>query len=1053
MKKLVTVTLVLLTSWLSAQTSCQNAKPFCAGGVSGITFPASTNITSAQLGPSYGCLGSTPNPSWYFLQISNSGNLDILIQGQIPGPPPGPGQDVDFICWGPFNSLNGICDSLNAGKIVDCSYSGSFTETLNIPNGITGQYYMVLITNFANITQNIIFSQYAGTGSTNCGLVSSNTVICGGSSATLVTKNTGSLTGATYSINPGGTTNSTGSFVVAPLVTSVYTLYITGVNNLSVVTTQTASSTVTVNSQPNAVPTITNSTCTSSVNAFNLGLTFTPVSPVPGYTVTWASIPPGILSATQTTLTGGIPGGPYSATITAAGGCSVLANFSVAPEPEPATITLNPLGNAHILTCLLPVLTLTSMVATNNYTWSNGLNAPFTGQFGVFTFTSTGTWTINSSNPNSGCISSRIVSIGQNTVTPTATVAPVFQNITCTQTAIATITAVSTTTVNVSHTILSPLGVPFSSNTSTVIYTPGVPGTYTHCVVNDANGCSSCRTFSVFSNQGFPTFLVSSPQNFTLGCNTTSVATINIYSASATNTNQVPTGGPVSYTLLSPGASTSLPSGILSSISTYTVNTPGTWTVVTKDNTSFCATRIPISILQNTFAPDISAIVERQILNCNYPKVTLKGQSTTNNIAYIWGFPGTPGTQPGDSIVVSANTLTPTNTLVANYTLTITDNSSTCKSTTVIPILQNLFPPKAIISNGGTSSLTCVTGTVMLTNQSTTGIPPGTPFSSSDYVIGYLWDGPSPQTQGQVSSTYLAATVGIYTLTVKDLNNGCMNTATTNISDNRIYPVLNNPITPAPFVLDCGAKSRTITPNFGSPTTGFVYAWTTVPGATVSGANTGTLTTNMMGTYKVLVTNAINGCASSGEVSVINGTLNAAVETDHDKGYAPFSVLFSNISSSSIDNAGITTFWSFGNGTSSVTASANLMTSALYNHSGTYKVTLFVTKGSCMDTVIKTIYVEIPSDLEVPNVFTPNGDNVNDIFFLKASNLTEIHMFIFDRWGQKVYEINSTSGNISWDGKNQNGKEVADGTYYYTLKASGKDGLSYDKNGTISLIR
>ncbi|MBK6521148.1 MAG: hypothetical protein IPG08_01795 [Sphingobacteriaceae bacterium] len=65
----------------NAQTSCANAQPFCAGGTSGGTFPATVNGPAAENGPNYGCLGTQPNPAWYFLQISQSGNLDILIQG------------------------------------------------------------------------------------------------------------------------------------------------------------------------------------------------------------------------------------------------------------------------------------------------------------------------------------------------------------------------------------------------------------------------------------------------------------------------------------------------------------------------------------------------------------------------------------------------------------------------------------------------------------------------------------------------------------------------------------------------------------------------------------------------------------------------------------------------------------------------------------------------------------------------------------------------------------------------------------------------------------
>ena len=157
MKKIGILLFALLGYFMNAQTTCETAAPFCASGVSGVTFPATENSGSAQAGPYYGCLGTVPNPSWYYLQVSTSGNLKILIQGQIVSPP-GPGQDVDFICWGPFSSLAGICNSLTINNVVDCSYSNSFTETLTIPTGISGQYYLVLITNFCQCTPGYYFS-------------------------------------------------------------------------------------------------------------------------------------------------------------------------------------------------------------------------------------------------------------------------------------------------------------------------------------------------------------------------------------------------------------------------------------------------------------------------------------------------------------------------------------------------------------------------------------------------------------------------------------------------------------------------------------------------------------------------------------------------------------------------------------------------------------------------------------------------------------------------------------------------------------------------------
>ncbi len=102
---------------------------------------------------------------------------------------------------------------------------------------------------------------------------------------------------------------------------------------------------------------------------------------------------------------------------------------------------------------------------------------------------------------------------------------------------------------------------------------------------------------------------------------------------------------------------------------------------------------------------------------------------------------------------------------------------------------------------------------------------------------------------------------------------------------------------------------------------------------------------------------------------------------------------------------------------------------------------------------MQTIIVELPSKLEVPNVFTPNGDKANDIFRLKATNLSEIYIIIFDRWGNKVYELTSDTGNFAWDGKNQSGKDCAEGTFFYIIKATGKDNQTFDVKGNVSLFR
>jgi|GEM_PF-3131913 len=67
----------------------------------------------------------------------------------------------------------------------------------------------------------------------------------------------------------------------------------------------------------------------------------------------------------------------------------------------------------------------------------------------------------------------------------------------------------------------------------------------------------------------------------------------------------------------------------------------------------------------------------------------------------------------------------------------------------------------------------------------------------------------------------------------------------------------------------------------------------------------------------------------------------------------------------------------------------------------------------------------------VPNVFTPNGDGVNDRFRVVAADAGEFSLTIFNRWGQEIWTADDPS--VSWDGTN-NGSPVPDGTYIYMLK-------------------
>ena len=91
------------------------------------------------------------------------------------------------------------------------------------------------------------------------------------------------------------------------------------------------------------------------------------------------------------------------------------------------------------------------------------------------------------------------------------------------------------------------------------------------------------------------------------------------------------------------------------------------------------------------------------------------------------------------------------------------------------------------------------------------------------------------------------------------------------------------------------------------------------------------------------------------------------------------------------------------------------------------------------------------SKLSFPNAFSPNGDGKNDKLIAKeCENITEFHAYIFNRWGQKLFEwTDSTDG---WDGTH-NGTPVKEGVYFLLCKAKGSDGQTYNIRKDVNLLR
>ena len=125
-----------------------------------------------------------------------------------------------------------------------------------------------------------------------------------------------------------------------------------------------------------------------------------------------------------------------------------------------------------------------------------------------------------------------------------------------------------------------------------------------------------------------------------------------------------------------------------------------------------------------------------------------------------------------------------------------------------------------------------------------------------------------------------------------------------------------------------------------------------------------------------------------------------------------------------------------------------------FTESGTTIVTLIVKLNSDGDQLGPyTIRVTVSeSKLTFPNAFSPNGDNYNPTFKPKeCQSIVEFHAYIFNRWGQKLYEWTDPNAD-GWDGT-YNGKDVKEGTYFVYVKARGADGREYNIRKDVNLLR
>lgn len=861
-----------------AQSSlCAGADPFCIVNVPGpdATFPASTGAGTAEPGNNYGCLGSQPNPAWYFVEMATNGAINIQASTT-------PVRDIDFALWGPFPTVQAAVNTCGTlGPPIDCSYSTSSIEIINIPpTAQTGQVYIMVITNFSNQPATINVEDITGTvGTTSCNTSnpcqtvdaapSSNSPVCTGGTLELYGNDLPGATDETYQWTGPNGFSSTLQNIVIPNVTSAnsgnYTLVVTSNGCISppvTINVFAGQPAVNINGTANVCP---GGTITMIANTL--------VPPSASVVYEWTG-PNGFFYSTNQFNNVQIPNattaeeGTYQVTIIANGTCiSEPDTWDVnIIDVSPNATVLNPscgLNNGSI--SLAP----TGGAATYAYAWTPAAVPPNTA---TRTNLVAGTYTVTITSGGCSTTTSYTLTNSANLSISASGTPP-----TCAGTNTGSLTVAVPTGTYTYNWNTSP-----TSNSQSVANVPA--GTYIVTVTSTSGSCSATATVVLIAPPAITTIMSATPPScvggntgtasvvaangagptYTYAWSTTPQQTTDVATglSSGTYTVTVTNGGcsKTATVVVTPGApftasiaptpplcnngnngsATVTPNGAAAPYS-YTWNTapqqttqtatnlsPGIAYAVTVTAPGACSTTASVT-LTNPIA--MNATITPSNPTCNGALGSATATATGGNgvYAYAWS------TAPAQNSAIATNLQAAT-----AYTVTVTDGNS-CSATASV----SLTAPAVLVAQiTGSNNPTCFG----LSNGGATAAATGgsTPYS-------YAWN----TTPAQNTATITGVPSGSYTVTITDAGT-CIATANVIITQNQAVTATT---TQTNLVCNAGTDA-TATVTAGGGLAPYSYVWNTVPPQ-----NTATASNLTVGTYTVTVTDG-SACPSTASVTI-----------------------------------------------------------------------------------------------------------------------------------------------------------------------------------------
>lgn len=330
--------------------------------------------------------------------------------------------------------------------------------------------------------------------------------------------------------------------------------------------------------------------------------------------------------------------------------------------------------------------------------------------------------------------------------------------------------------------------------------------------VTDVNGCTAAASVFVETNINVPS--VSVPGD-TLTCETPAVSLMCSTSA------QMPV-----FAWNGPG-------GFVSNIQNPQVVQAGVYSVTVTDPSNGCTNTATSQVTESNQAPVVEIFAASTVLNCALTVLELEAISSITPVQYHWSGPGISGGTQGVVAVSQPGT----------YSVVVEDPASGCKATELITIVQDITPPGAQITGGGT--LTCAQPLIQLDAVSAT---PG---------VLYSWSGPGLPPGG---APWTVDMPGVYTLLVFNPANGCTDTESVVVSADQQLPEIilsGDTLTCAQpgILLECQTTA-----------TAPAFSWSGPNNFTSGQQNPEAI---QAGIYTVTVTNTANGCTNTANIAIV----------------------------------------------------------------------------------------------------------------------------------------------------------------------------------------